>query len=168
MRIFLLGFMGSGKSHWGRLWAAAHNFNFIDLDEELEKQEQKTVAAIFETRGEDYFRQKETILLRSLTAQSNSIVSCGGGTPCFFDNMAWMNKNGLTIFLEASTQFILKNIKNEKDKRPLIKDKDDAEILFFIEQKLKERQPYYSKAKIILQAEDLNIDSIKKVINLSL
>ena len=168
MRIFLLGFMGSGKSHWGRLWAAAHNFNFIDLDEELEKQEQKTVAAIFETRGEDYFRQKETILLRSLTAQSNSIVSCGGGTPCFFDNMAWMNKNGLTIFLEATTQFILKNIKNEKDKRPLIKDKDDAEILFFIEQKLKERQPYYSKAKIILQAEDLNIDSIKKVINLSL
>lgn len=168
MHIFLLGFMGSGKSHWGRLWAAAHNFNFIDIDEELEKQEQKTVAAIFETRGEDYFRQKETILLRSLTAQSNSIVSCGGGTPCFFDNMAWMNKNGLTIFLEATTQFILKNIKNEKDKRPLIKDKDDAEILFFIDQKLKERQPYYSKAKIILQAEDLNIDSIKKVINRSL
>ena len=168
MHIFLLGFMGSGKSHWGRLWAAAHNFNFIDIDEELEKQEQKTVAEIFETRGEDYFRQKETILLRSLTAQSNSIVSCGGGTPCFFDNMAWMNKNGLTIFLEATTQFILKNIKNEKDKRPLIKDKDDAEILFFIDQKLKERQPYYSKAKIILQAEDLNIDSIKKVINLSL
>lgn len=168
MHIFLLGFMGSGKSHWGRLWAAAHNFNFIDLDEELEKQEQKTVAAIFETRGEDYFRQKETILLRSLTAQSNSIVSCGGGTPCFFDNMAWMNKNGLTIFLEATTQFILKNIKNEKDKRPLIKDKDDAEIIFFIEQKLKERQPYYSKAKIIFPAEDLNIDSIKKVINLSL
>ena len=160
--------MGSGKSHWGRLWAAAHNFNFIDLDEELEKQEQKTVAAIFETRGEDYFRQKETILLRSLTAQSNSIVSCGGGTPCFFDNMAWMNKNGLTIFLEATTQFILKNIKNEKDKRPLIKDKDDAEIIFFIDQKLKERQPYYSKAKIIFPAEDLNIDSIKKVINLSL
>ena len=168
MHIFLLGFMGSGKSHWGRLWAAAHNFNFIDIDEELEKQEQKTVAEIFETRGEDYFRQKETILLRSLTAQSNSIVSCGGGTPCFFDNMAWMNKNGLTIFLEATTQFILKNIKNEKDKRPLIKDKDDAEILFFIDQKLKERQPYYSKAKIILPAEDLNIDSIKKVINLSL
>lgn len=168
MHIFLLGFMGSGKSHWGRLWAAAHNFNFIDLDEELEKQEQKTVAEIFETRGEDYFRQKETILLRSLTAQSNSIVSCGGGTPCFFDNMAWMNKNGLTIFLEATTQFILKNIKNEKDKRPLIKDKDDAEIIFFIEQKLKERQPYYSKAKIIFPAEDLNIDSIKKVINLSL
>lgn len=168
MRIFLLGFMGSGKSHWGRLWAAAHNFNFIDLDEELVKQEQKTVAAIFETRGEDYFRQKETILLRSLTAQSNSIVSCGGGTPCFFDNMAWMNKNGLTIFLEATTQFILKNIKNEKDKRPLIKDKDDAEIIFFIDQKLKERQPYYSKAKIIFPAEDLNIDSIKKVINLSL
>ena len=168
MHIFLLGFMGSGKSHWGRLWAAAHNFNFIDLDEELEKQEQKTVAAIFETRGEDYFRQKETILLRSLTAQSNSIVSCGGGTPCFFDNMAWMNKNGLTIFLEATTQFILKNIKNEKDQRPLIKDKDDAEIIFFIEQKLKERQPYYSKAKIIFPAEDLNIDSIKKVINLSL
>lgn len=168
MRIFLLGFMGSGKSHWGRLWAAAHNFNFIDLDEELEKQEQKTVAAIFETRGEDYFRQKETILLRSLTAQSNSIVSCGGGTPCFFDNMAWMNKNGLTIFLEATTQFILKNIKNEKDKRPLIKDKDDAEVIFFIDQKLKERQPYYSKAKIIFPAEDLNIDSIKKVINLSL
>ncbi len=168
MRIFLLGFMGSGKSHWGRLWATAHNFNFIDLDEELEKHEQKTVAEIFETRGEDYFRQKETILLRSLTAQSNSIVSCGGGTPCFFDNMAWMNKNGLTIFLEASTQFILKNIKNEKDKRPLIKDKDDAEIIFFIDQKLKERQPYYSKAKIIFPAEDLNIDSIKKIINLSL
>ena len=168
MRIFLLGFMGSGKSHWGRLWAAAHNFNFIDLDEELEKHEQKTVAAIFETRGEDYFRQKETILLRSLTAQSNSIVSCGGGTPCFFDNMAWMNKNGLTIFLEATTQFILKNIKNEKDKRPLIKEKSDAELLLFIDLKLKERQPYYSKAKIILPAADLNIDSIKKVIELSL
>ena len=152
----------------GKLWAAANDFTFIDIDEEIEKQEHKTIAAIFENKGEDYFRQKEAILLRSLITQNNCIISCGGGTPCFFDNMAWMNENGLTILLNAGPQYILNNIKNEKDKRPLLKVTNEAELLFFIEQKLKERMPFYANAKIILPTAELNIDSIKDFISHSL
>ena len=165
MRIFLLGFMGSGKSHWGRQWSDVYDLKFIDLDEKIENQEHKSITEIFENEGEDYFRQKEAILLRSLIKEDNCIISCGGGTPCFFDNMAWMNGHGTTVFLDASPQHLLHNITKGKNKRPLVQNHNEEELLFFIEQKLKERKKYYAEAKFILPKENLGIESFKKIIS---
>ncbi|RYY09648.1 MAG: shikimate kinase, partial [Chitinophagaceae bacterium] len=120
--IFLVGFMGSGKTHWGRMWAARHRYIFIDLDDAIEQDEQLTITDIFEKKGEDYFRQKEAIMLRSMTQYSNAIIACGGGTPCFFDNITWMNENGATILLEATPPVIFKNVMLHEGKRPLVKN----------------------------------------------
>jgi len=164
LRIFLLGFMGTGKSHWGRQWAAMHNMSFVDLDELIETAEGQTVVDIFEKAGEEYFRVKEASILRDQRLQQHCIISCGGGAPCFYDNMDWMNENGITIYLSASPGYILQNVLAEKEKRPLIKNVNEAELLFFIEQKLKERNPFYSKAKITLDAETLTADSLKGIL----
>lgn len=163
-RIFLTGFMGSGKTHWGRLWAARHHYAFIDLDEVIEQEEQLSVEDIFEKKGEDYFRQKEAILLRTMDQYSRAIISCGGGTPCFFDNILWMNANGLTILLEASPAYILKNILLQENKRPLLKKINRAELTFYIESKLKERKSFYQQALAVLEAEQITERSIDSFI----
>lgn len=164
-RIFLIGFMGSGKSHWGKIWAARHRYHFIDLDDALEQEEQSSVTAIFETKGEDYFRQKEAIMLRTLETHKQVLVACGGGTACFFDNISWMKEHGTIVFLEAPPATILNNILTQESKRPLVKNLNEAELLFFIEQKLKERDRYYSQAHFIKQVEDLNEKSIDHLIH---
>jgi shikimate kinase len=165
MRIFILGFMGTGKTYWGKRWSEVYDFPFIDLDELIENNEQLSVADIFQEKGEDYFRQKEAIFLRSLAAVEHAIISCGGGTPCFFDNMDWINANGISIFFDAAPQHILNNIKKEPGTRPLIQENSEPELLFFIEQKLKERMPFYSRSKMIVNVNDLEITSLERIIN---
>lgn len=155
MIFFLIGFMGSGKTHWGKIWAAARGLTFIDLDEAIEIQEGKAVADIFEMKGEKYFRKLEAEVLRGCAGLQNTIVACGGGTPCFFDNMQWMNEHGTTIYLKTTSPEILERVLVEQDKRPLLKKMNRAELLFFIEQKLKERTPFYMSAKQILSSESL-------------
>jgi len=164
LRIFIIGFMGTGKSHWGKRWAQLHDMSFIDLDEIIEKTEGQSVVDIFEKAGEDYFRVKEASILRDQLTQQNCIVSCGGGTPCFYDNITWMNQHGYTVYLSAAAPYILKNVLDEKEKRPLVKNINEAELLFFIEQKLKERSPFYNQAKLILDAENLTETSLQGLI----
>lgn len=142
--------MGSGKTHWGKIWAAAHLLDFIDLDEAIEKSIGKTVAEIFDEHGEDYFRLLETRMLHRFAAKKNTIISCGGGTPCYHGNLQWMNEHGTTIFINANSQDILQRVLKEQDKRPLLKKMNQAELLFFIEQKLKEREPFYTQANFIV------------------
>lgn len=164
-RFFIIGFMGTGKSHWSKQWAELYNMSFLDLDELIEKAEEKSVVDIFEKAGEDYFRIKEASILRDQCMNQNCIISCGGGTPCFHDNMAWMNENGFTVYLAASPSYILKNVLEEKEKRPLVKNVNEAELLFFIEQKLKERIPFYSQANLVLDAETLDINCLKDILS---
>ena len=161
MTIFLLGFMGSGKTHWGRVWAEKIALEFFDLDEIIEQQEKKTIADLFEKDGEDHFRKIETAVLKTFSPKNNCIIACGGGTPCFADNMQWMNEHGTTIYLSASPQYIYDRVLEEKDKRPLLKKLNKAELLFFIEQRLKEREPFYSQAQFILPVEQLNADTLQ-------
>ena len=156
--------MGSGKSYWGRLWAAETGMSYFDLDDIIEKQEGMSVEAIFEKKGEDYFRVKESALLRSMTVQDDCIISCGGGTPCFDGNMQWMNENGTTIYLQANPVKLIENILLEIDKRPLLKKINKGEMLFFVEQKLKERDPFYTQAKMSLSVKDLDASSIHDII----
>ena len=160
MRIFLIGFMGSGKSSWGRQWAERYNYKFVDLDEAIEAKEGESVAMIFEKKGETVFRLWETRVLRTMGQNDNCIIACGGGTPCFHDNMDWIKEHGTSCYLEASPAFILERVKDEKDKRPLIRKMNEAELLFFIEKTLKERMPYYSRADHHLQVETLTITSL--------
>ena len=161
--VFLIGFMGSGKTYWGNIWAKQSGLAFYDLDEVIEKKEGKTISAIFEKEGEDHFRKMEAIALRTFAETDNCVIACGGGTACFNDNMQWMNANGKTIYLLATPQYIFDRVLDDKEKRPLIKKHNEAELVFFIEQKLKEREPFYNQAQIILPVTELNEESLSTI-----
>ena len=153
--------MGSGKTYWGKIWAQKKGLDFYDLDEIIEEKEGRSIATIFEKEGEVYFRKTETEALHTFSEKDNCIIACGGGAACFNDNIRWMNENGTTVYLAASPQYILSRVKEEeKGKRPLINKLNEAELLFFIEQKLKERELFYKQAKIILSVANVNDDSI--------
>lgn len=157
--------MGSGKSYRGRVWAEQAGLPFIDLDEAIERVEGACIADIFQNKGEDYFRSLEKTTLRKLGATHTGVISCGGGTPCFEDNMTWMNQHGVTVYLKASPNFILERVKDEKEKRPLIHKLNEAELLFFIEQKLKEREPFYSSATYTINVDSGAGDDLPDFIN---
>jgi shikimate kinase len=158
---FLIGFMGSGKTYWGKIWAQQYGLKFYDLDAIIEEKEGRSIAAIFEKEGEAYFRKVETVALQQFSKVEKAVIACGGGAACFNDNIKWMNENGITVYLSATAPYILSRVKEEKDKRPLINKMNEAELLFFIEQKLKEREPFYSQAQFILPVIELNKDSLQ-------
>jgi shikimate kinase len=164
IKIFIIGFMGSGKTHWGKIWAAKSGLQFFDLDEVIEQEEKKSVAEIFSQKGEAYFRQREMEMLQIFATKENCIIACGGGTPCFNNNMQWMSANGTTVYLLATAKEIFNRVITEQQKRPLIKDFSPQELLVFIENKLQEREIYYSQAKIILPASAIKADSINSIL----
>lgn len=163
--IFLIGFMGSGKSHWGRIWAKKHSLSFIDLDEEIEVAFGMKVEDIFEKHSEDKFRELERVHLKKNESRKNVLVSCGGGTPCFFDNMDWMLKNGIVIYLSATDSYILEHVIEETKKRPLLKEVNESELLFFIRNKLNEREPEYRRANYILDTASLHEGSLDEIVH---
>jgi len=153
---FLMGFMGSGKTYWGTRWAKSSGLHFFDIDEMIERAEGKTASDIFAQQGEEYFRDLETEVLRSFEGQQNAIIATGGGTPCFNDNISWMNKQGTTIYLRSSPEKIFERLRREKQKRPLVKHLKDEELLFYITEKIKERDFFYNQTKIILDVDRLS------------
>lgn len=157
--------MGSGKTHWGRIWAAKNALRFFDLDAEVEKSFKMSVDEIFQKEGEEKFRELERYHLKKFAPKNNFILSCGGGTPCFDENMDWMIAQGSVVYLKAKPERILKNVKPEIDSRPLLKNVNPSELLFFIEKKLKEREPFYNKAQYILDCESLHEDSLSEVLS---
>ncbi|MDB5223407.1 MAG: shikimate kinase [Chitinophagaceae bacterium] len=165
-RIFLTGFMGSGKTYWGKKWADASGFQFVDVDEIVEQEQGKTIANIFAQDGEEHFRNLETNVLRRLNNRNNIIVATGGGTPCFNDNISWMNENGTAVYLQSSAENILKRLISEKEKRPLIKNLQDEELLFYITEKIKEREPFYKQAEIILNVDNLAHNYFPEFLNI--
>lgn len=162
--IFLIGFMGSGKTHWGKIWAKKYQLEFYDLDEIIEKESGHTVAHIFEKEGENRFRELEHKYLRQFEKKRNFLLSCGGGTPCFDENMDWMLAHGLVIYLKAASPYILKRVMEEKEKRPLLKKLNQSELLFFIQHKLEEREPFYRRANFSVEVEKLSDESLVSII----
>jgi shikimate kinase len=146
--IVLVGFMGCGKSTLGKKIANKLGFEFIDMDAEIEKQHNLSISEIFKQKGEEYFRLKEHEYLKSLTAQTNLVISTGGGTPCFYNNMEIINRIGKSVYIELPAEALALRLQNEKNKRPLIANLNKQELLSFINSKLKERTPFYSKSKI--------------------
>lgn len=155
MRIFLVGFMGSGKSYTGKLLAQKSGFPLIDLDQWIETKYQTSISEIFSSKGEDKFREIEKDALHEMAAFDNVIVACGGGTPCYYDNMAWMKKNGITVYLKASPALLAERLEKERGKRPLLSNLNTyQQLLAFIKNKLEERVSYYGQADLIIDQDD--------------
>ena len=155
MRIFLIGYMGAGKTTVGRELAKELGLDFIDIDHYIQARYQKTIADIFEEIGESGFRDLENKILREVGDIENVVISCGGGTPCFHNNMDYMNSIGKTVYLKASPKLLTQRLNTCKDKRPLIRDKSEEELYVYVEESLKNREHHYAKAHIIFETEEL-------------
>ena len=146
-RIFLIGYMGAGKTTLGKAFAREMSLNFIDLDWFIEERFHKTVQQLFLERGEDGFRELERKMLHEVAEFEDVVVSTGGGTPCFFDNMDYMNQEGTTVFLNTSPLVIVDRLKRQRTDRPLLAKCSDDELEFFVREHLASRLPFYLKAK---------------------
>ncbi len=156
MKIFLIGFMASGKTTIGREVARRTGWAFIDLDERIELREGRSVSAIFAERGEEAFRRLERECLDEVCRiDHNIIVATGGGVPCFFDNMERMNRAGTTVYLRFSPPDLKLRIQlSSQDSRPLVAGKSDEELLHFVTESLARREPFYTQAAYTLQGTD--------------
>ncbi|TCD02474.1 shikimate kinase [Pedobacter psychroterrae] len=160
MRIFLIGFMGCGKSTFGRKLAAKMSYDFIDLDHLFESTAGTSIREYFNANGEEAFRQEESRILKSHDYPTNCVVATGGGAPCYFDNMDWINNNGVSVYIQMSPAALAQRLEKGKAKRPLLKDLNNAEIVDFIEHKLAERASYYEQAAITTDGMNLNIEEL--------
>lgn len=170
-RIFLIGYMGAGKTTLGSPLATALGLSFIDLDKFIEKRFHKSVRAIFAEYGESRFREIEQQVLIEVSQFEDIVISTGGGTPCFFDNMELMNQLGTTVFLEVSLPVLFNRLKQGKHKRPILKNKDDVELLDFIRSSIAGRLPVYQKCQLHFNADLLDNEkevaiSVQKLISL--
>lgn len=160
MKIFLIGFMGSGKTSLGRKLAQKLGYTFVDLDERLCAYTGKTIPELFSSLGEAGFRKLEQEVLHSTEKEQEAVVSTGGGTPCFFDNMDWMNQHGKTVYLHVPASALANRIEHSKTDRPLIAGRKGEELVGFIEEKLKEREGFYQKAGMMVSGLDMTADKM--------
>lgn len=144
--IFLIGYMGCGKSTLGRALSKVTGMQFIDLDGYIENRFHSSISDLFASRGEEGFRTLEAAMLEEVSAFSDIIVACGGGTPCFFNNMDLMNSRGLTVWLTTPLERLYERLARNRAKRPILAGKSDEELLGFITAALREREPHYSRA----------------------
>lgn len=162
MVIVLIGYMGSGKSAVGKVLAEKLSFKFADMDDYIEEKEQKTIPEIFRDRGEIYFRKAESRYVREmLSGARDTVVSLGGGTPCYGDNMDRIKELADRVFfLKASIGELTARLGREKDHRPLIKHLSDDELEEFIRKHLFERNFYYLKADRTVNVDGRTIERI--------
>ena len=158
--IFLIGYMGSGKTTLAKKLASKLELPFIDTDDEIVKQIGMSITEYFQLHGEEKFRELERKQLLK-TAQQNAIVSTGGGSPCFFDNMQWMNENGISVYLQMSPKSLFDRLSQSKpNKRPILIGKTEEELFNFITEKLTEREPFYQQAHLIIDHINTPIDDL--------
>lgn len=161
-RIIILGYMGSGKTTVGKALSKDLGLPFYDLDWYIESRMRKTVDQIFHEQGEDVFRKIEYEMLHEVAEFENVIISCGGGTPCYFDNIDYMNRQGETIYLKATLDVLYRHLKMGKIVRPLLSGKTPDEMQRYIREQLEIREPFYAQAKYVLDVSLMdNYDKIK-------
>ena len=161
MKIFLIGFMGSGKTHWGKLLSAKLQLPFRDLDTLIVEKELKPIADVFTEKGEEYFRYQEKQTLEELINEEESFVlSCGGGTPCFFNNIELMLKSGKVLWLNTSVDVLKERLLKERMSRPLIRDISEEELRRYIVRKLTERKLYYEQADAMVNEESITLEEL--------
>ncbi|MDX9909219.1 MAG: shikimate kinase [Bacteroidales bacterium] len=164
MKIYLIGYMGSGKSTLGRRLAGHAGLQFIDMDHYIEQRNCKTIPQIFAQEGEEEFRKKERKALEEISAFSDVIIATGGGAPCFFDNIDFMNRTGITIFLNIDPDILASRLMRSKTERPLIKGKSKQELVQFIDETLKIRHKFYSRAHYQITQPDIDLQAVMKMI----
>jgi len=162
--IFFVGFMGCGKTTWSRKLAAHLGYDFIDLDQVFEKQAGMTIAEYFSEHGEDDFRMLESEVLKQTPYSQSTVISTGGGLPCFFNNMDWMNAHGKTVYIQLSPKTLVDRLQKSKNKRPLLREKEGDELLAFITQKLAEREEFYLQAAHIANGINLSVEGLEELI----
>jgi shikimate kinase len=161
MKIFLIGFMGSGKTHWGCLLSEKLNLPFFDLDDQVVSHEGKSIREIFAINGEEYFREAEKNTLHLLSESHDSfIMACGGGTPCYFNNIEYMKNEGTAVWINTSPEVLHQRLIKEKSQRPLIKDLSDDQLHGFILKKYADRRIYYEQADITVDEEPIELDKL--------
>lgn len=161
MRIILVGYMAAGKTTLGRALGKAFNMPFYDLDWYISSRRHRNCEELFTEIGEEAFRRIEYNMLHEVAEFENVVISCGGGTPCFFDNMEYMNQQGETFYLKAPIDVIINHLKMARVQRPLLAGKHDEDLRHFISQHLQQREPFYMKAKHTIDVSTL--DSHKRI-----
>lgn len=165
MRVYLIGYMGCGKSRLGRRLSEHMGVQFVDMDDYIEERNCKTVPQIFADHGEDGFRQRERKALEELSEFTDVIIATGGGAPCFFDNIDLMNKTGKTVFLNIDPAILADRLMSSKTERPLIKGKSRDELVAFIDDTLKKRKQFYSQAQFEITEPDFDLDRLQEMIS---
>lgn len=165
--IFLIGFMGCGKTTLGRKLAARLGYEFMDLDHILEAQAGMTIAEYFSTHGEDAFRKLESEVLKQTKYPEHAVVSTGGGLPCFFDNVKWINAHGRSVYIQLSPKTLADRLEHEKVTRPLLRDKHGDALIAFISDKLAEREPFYKQATIVANGLSLTAEKVEEMLKKS-
>ena len=157
--------MGCGKTHWGKEIGRKLGIPFFDLDEQIIASEGKSINDIFAGEGEEFFRLKEKEVLYLVTESHESFVmACGGGTPCFYNNIDYMNKSGTTVWIHCSVECLFQRLKKEKEKRPLIRELSDDQLRAFIIKKFADRKIFYQQASVIINDDDIDIDKVVNMI----
>ncbi|MCY1720409.1 shikimate kinase [Prolixibacteraceae bacterium Z1-6] len=165
MRIYLIGYMGCGKSHLGRVFSSHLNMQFVDMDHYIEERNCKTIPQIFAEEGEAEFRKKERQALEELSEFTDIVIATGGGAPCFFDNIDLMNKTGKTIYLNIHPGILAERLLKSKTERPLIKGKSHEELVAFIDETLKKRNEFYSQAQFQITEPDIDLDKLRAMVS---
>ncbi|MCL2041466.1 MAG: shikimate kinase [Bacteroidales bacterium] len=162
--IYLIGFMGSGKSSIGKKLSNLLHFDFVDTDAEIERLTGKSIAQIFDVGEEHLFREQERTLIAELSQRDNIVVATGGGTPCYFDNMQRMNESGLTVYLHANPKILKQRLIKQKSKRPLLQNIPDESLELHIAEMLFQRGHYYCQSKITVEAFNITAKKLMEMI----
>lgn len=162
MNIYLTGMMGAGKSTLGRKLAKKLGYHFVDLDELIEQREGLPLAEIFNFRGEHYFRTLEADILKETVLLKETVIATGGGTPCYFDNLNWMNKHGKTIYLRGNITLLAQRLLPGMSKRPLLAGLKPEELPGFLSVLMAAREPFYTQAHIIADLPVKNLISLAR------
>ena len=166
MKIFLVGFMGSGKTVIGRRLAERIGFNFVDTDRFIEMQQGMTVSELFAQHGEAAFRKMEHDILLEIQKFDFAVISTGGGMPCYGDNMDIMRSGGKVVYLKTSPQSLACRLQYSHNERPLIKGKTEAELEQYVVEKLNEREPFYSRAHIVVETDHFSMEELLQSLHL--
>lgn len=164
MRIFLIGFMGSGKSTIGNQLARQLGWQFVDSDKSITDQTGLSIPEIFSIYGEKWFRQKERELLQSFSAGENTVIATGGGMPCFSDNMDLMNRQGITVYLRIPPEILWERLQYGHKERPLLQNKSQEELSLYINETLEKREHFYMKAALIIDAGNKSAEHVVRLI----
>jgi shikimate kinase len=165
-RIFLIGYMGAGKTTIGKKLAQQMNLTFIDLDYHIEARYHQTINKLFAEKGEEAFREIEQRMLHEVAMFEDVLISTGGGAPCFFDNMAFMNRVGQTVYIKVSPPELVNRLETAHQTRPVLSGRSGGELLSFVTESLEARNPFYEQASIIFEAEVmLNENDVSSIVD---